>query len=315
MTQKSVARKHHYIPQAFLAGFTEQGKKDGQLYVFDPANGTSFRTIPKKVAAERDFNRVDVLGKPIDVVEKALASFEMNAIEAIKRVVESEAFPNDEDYILILNFLGLLAIRNPRLRKSFNESREAVCRRLLELVVSNTKVWEHHKVKAIAGGHEISTSVSFDDAREFVRRGEYDVTFSSEGNLRAEFGALDDVLRVLGQRSWSVLIAPKDGTEFICADHPVTLWSKSGSRESLGLGMTNTEIFLPLSKRVGFYGVYEEPLKEVVRCRASNVAIMNQRAMDTAQRHVYSASPSFSIWQDEMIREVSCISGAPRRKP
>lgn len=307
MNLRSAARKHHYVPQAFLAGFTEQGTKGGHLYVLAPESGMGFRTIPRNVAAERDFNRVDIEGEPIDVVEKALAAFEGEAIESIRRVVESEAYPDEEDYVSILNLLGLLAIRNPKLRKSFNQSREAVYRRISELLVSDKRVWEHHKGKAIAGGYEISEGVSFEDMRDFVERGDYDIIFSPEGNSRVEFRAFDGVLESLGQRTWSVVLAPEDGPQFICADHPVTLWSRSGSNEALGFGLKNTEVFLPLSKRVGFYGVYEEPLKEVVRCRASNVAIMNQRAVAAALRHVFSASPSFVVWQDGSIREVSCI--------
>jgi hypothetical protein len=34
--------------------------KEGQFYVLDPDSGKCFRTIPYNVAAERDFNRVDL---------------------------------------------------------------------------------------------------------------------------------------------------------------------------------------------------------------------------------------------------------------
>ena len=98
MVTKSVARRHHYVPQAYLAAFTSTGEKDGQFYVLDVETGRAFRTSPLNVGAQRDFNRVEVDGHPPDAIESALAPFEGSAVAAIRRVIDSEAFPNDSDW-------------------------------------------------------------------------------------------------------------------------------------------------------------------------------------------------------------------------
>ena len=302
---KSVARKHHYVSQAYLAAFTSSGTKDGQFFVLDVESGRAFRTTPGNVAAQRDFNRVDIEGHSPDVVENALAPFEGNAIDAIRRVVETQSFPSDSEWNLILNLLALFAVRNPRLRESFNRSREQTLRIIGDMLASDKKLWDGHMQKAKEAGEQFP-NVSFEEFKSFVERGNYKFEFHPEGNLRAEFNALDKVLPLLGQRIWSVLIAPPEGPEFICSDHPVTLVWKGAREGHVGYGLRETEVFFPIGRRVGFYGAYESPLKPVVTCRPLNVAIMNQRLVNSAERQVYSAVKSFVVWYKGSIREVCC---------
>lgn len=306
MTAKPIARRHHYLPQSYLAAFTDTGLKDGQFSVLDIQTGRSFRTSPLNVGAERDFNRVDIEGRPPDAIENALAPFEGEATAAIRRVINTEAFPSDSDWNLILNLLGLIAVRNPKLRGSFNQSREQVLRRVSDLLVSDKKIWSHHVKKAREAGEGISDSVSFEDVQRFVDAGNYRIEFHPEGNLRVEFHAFNELLPLLGQRTWSVLVAPPEGPEFISSDHPVTLVWKGERSGPVGFGLKETEVFLPLGRRVGFYGVFESPFEPVVTCEPGNVAKLNQRIAWNSERQVFSALESFFVWHEGNIREVHC---------
>jgi len=303
---KPTARRHHYLPQAYLAAFTTTELKDGQFCVLEVETGRAFRTSPLNVAAQRDFNRVDIEGRSPDAIESALAPFEGEAVAAVRRVIETQEYPNDIDWNLILNLLGLIAVRNPKLRGSFNRAREEVLRRTTDMLVLDKRIWEHHVKKAREAGEEISDTVTFEDFKRFVEGGEYEYEFHPEGNLRVEFGAFDKVLPLLGQRTWSVLIARPDGPEFICSDHPVTLEWKGGRSGPVGFGLPETEVFFPLGRRVGFYGVFETPLKSVVHCKPGHVATLNRRVAWNAERHVYSAQERFVVWHEGKIREVQC---------
>ena len=250
MKTKTIARRHHYLPQAYLAAFTGTGLKDGQFNVLDVQSGHSFRTSPINVAAERDFNRVDIEGHSPDAIENALAPLEGNAVTAIRKVIETEEFPNDRDWNLIINLLCLIAVRNPKFRESFNSSREQVLHRISDLLVSDKKIWDHYESKSDESGENIDKNVSFENAKKFVEKRNYRIEFSAEGNLRVEFDAFSNILPILGQRTWSVLIAPHDGPEFICSDHPVTLAWKGGRSGPIGYGLRDTEVFFPLGRRV-----------------------------------------------------------------
>ena len=308
MEIKSTARRHHYLPQAYLAAFTRTGSKYDKFFVLDVHRGRSFSTSPINVAVERDFNRIDIEGRSIDAIEQALAPFERQAAMAIRNVIESEKFPDDENFNLILNLLGLIAVHNPQLRKSFNHSREQLIHRIGDLLVSDKKIWEHHVKKARESGENINDDVSFDNVKQFIEERKYRLEFSPGSNLRVEFHAFDKLLPIIGQRTWSVLVAPNDGPELICSDHPVTLVWKSGNVGPLGYGLKETEVFFPLGRRVGFYGVFENPLKPVVKLKPSYAAMLNRRVALSAERHVFSALESFFIWHDGQIREVQCGS-------
>lgn len=308
MSTKPVARRHHYLPQAYLAAFTDDGTQDSQFFVLDVESGRRFSTSPKNVAVERDFNRVDIEGVSPDAIEQALSSLEERAAQAIRQVIAREEFPDGDGHNLILNLLGLIAVRNPKFRGSFNQSRAHSMRVIADLLVSDKKIWEHHVRKAREAGEIGETDVSFEDMKRFVEEGNYNIEFHPQGNLRVEFNAFDKLLPILGQRTWSVLVAPADGPEFVSSDHPVTLVWKNGQHGPVGYGLAGTAVFFPLGRRVGFYGVFENPMPPVVKLQPEVVARMNRRVAWNADRHVFSTLPSFVIWYEGKMREVNVVT-------
>lgn len=187
-------------------------------------------------------------------------------------------------------------------------------RRIGDILVSDEKIWNYHKTRAIESGAKISENVSFDDVKEFVEEGEFRIEFPTGTNLHVELHAFDKLLPILGQRWWSVLIAPDNGPEFICSDHPVVLVWKRGGAGPVGFGLRNTEVYFPFDRRVGFYGTYEDPLKRIVECSPGNVATMNMRVALNAERHVFSALQNFFMWHEGRIREVRCPEGIPGKR-
>lgn len=305
-TGTTIARRHHYLPQSYLARFTDEGTKEGQFFVLEVESGRTFRTSPKNVAVELDFNRVDIDGHPPDVIENALAPMEQKAVQAIANTVATGEFPNEDDYSSILNLICLIAVRNPFFRKSFNRAREQTIHIIGDLLVSDKQVWEHHVRKARENGENIPDSVSFEEMKRFIEERNYEIEFFPEDNLRVELNAFDNILSILGERTWSLIIAPSDGSEFICSDHPVAIDWKSGRQGPIGLGLRETEVFFPLSRRVGFYGTFEDPLKEVVHAKPGNVATMNRRVVFNAERHVFSPLESFAMWIEGDIKTINC---------
>lgn len=307
MGTNSTARRHHYLPQAYLAAFTSTGSKGDQLCVFDIHSRHPFRTSLKNVAIENDFNRINIEGVLPDAIEQALAPFEQQAVTAIRNVLKREEFPDDEDYIWILNLIGLIAVHNPSLRNSFNHSLEQVGHCLSDLLVSDKNIWEQYVKKAREVGETIIGDVSFEDMKRSVEDRKYRIEVPTEKNLHVEFRAFGKLLPILFQRTWSVLVAPKDGPEFICSDHPVTLFRKRRMSDPVGYASKETEVFFPLGRRIGFYGVFEAPLPPVVTLQPEHVGRMNRRVEMNAERHVFSALQSFFVWHKGQIREVVCV--------
>jgi len=163
--------------------------------------------------------------------------------------------------------------------------------------------------KAQEAGYVEQNDVSFEEMKRFIEEHNYKIEFAPEGNLRVEFPVLNGLLPLLGERIWSLLVAPNSGPSFVCSDHPVVLtWKKLGGHGPIGYGLKKTEIFFPLGPRTGFYGVYEEHLPTVVTMKPAQVAIMNRRVAESAKRHVFSKTDMFIIWYKGKIREVKCGS-------
>ena len=135
---RPLARRHHFLPQGYLAGFTDTDRKDGTLHVIDLKSRRSFPTSPLNVAVARDFKRIDIEGHPPDIIESALSPIENSAITAIRRISELEKFPNDADYNHILNLLSLIIAQNPKSRRALNAYRTQSAETKLEWLVSRT---------------------------------------------------------------------------------------------------------------------------------------------------------------------------------
>lgn len=76
---------------------------------------------------------------------------------------------------------------------------------------------------------------------------------------------------------------------------------------------------MPLGRKVGLYGTFEDPLLPIVNLRADAVAAMNARLFANAERCVFSCLNKFSIKHKGLVREVECSptkrSGRPPKTP
>jgi hypothetical protein len=249
------------------------------------------------VAVEKDFKRVDIEGKPIDAIENALASIEDQAIQAIRRLMELEAFPSDTDHNLILNLLSLALAQNPKSRRNLNRTRTRETVESLEWLVASQANWERHVSLARMAGEELKGDLSYDRARRFVEERRYTIAFDSEGVLREEFRAQDELLSALGKRTWTILLAPKAGPYFISSDYPFSLVMEHGFRGHPTFLTENTELFFPLSKTVGFIGILGTALRPVVRATTKVIAIMNCRVLRQADQRLFLSERSFLTYE------------------
>jgi hypothetical protein len=67
-------RKHHYVPQFYLAGFTDDGTLGGSLHVTDRTRRKVWPSNPKNAAHQRDFHKIE--GTDPMIVEKLLGQCE-----------------------------------------------------------------------------------------------------------------------------------------------------------------------------------------------------------------------------------------------
>ena len=80
-------RAHHFVPQCWLAGFTDSGQKDGMLYGFDLKRKKQWRCKPSAVGQRHDFYRVEdpALSDPL-AIKKLFSKIESGFCPVSKRL-------------------------------------------------------------------------------------------------------------------------------------------------------------------------------------------------------------------------------------
>src|SRR5713101_4902026 len=108
-----LARRHHFLPQFYLAGFTYSASRDDFLWVLDQSEAKQWRARPAEIAHQRDFYRVDLPGVAPDSIERAFSIFEARAAPIVKRVIDTRHLPSGEDFVVLLNLIAWIAVKIP----------------------------------------------------------------------------------------------------------------------------------------------------------------------------------------------------------
>jgi hypothetical protein len=144
-----VARRNHYVARCYLKAFSVQRKKKRQVQVFDKKTRQTFATATDNVALEGNFNTVEVEGLEPDFFEKAMAEFEGELAPALERIIGAQSLQNDaDDYAMLLNFVTMLALRNPRQREMMRDFQERVTKQIMNVAISGK---ESHRSRLSQG--------------------------------------------------------------------------------------------------------------------------------------------------------------------
>ena len=289
-TKTKFARNHHFVPRGYLAGFTDNGTRDGRLFVSDLVSRSIFQTKPRNVAAARDFNRIDADGKDPDAFERSLGEFEGRAVSVIRGIRESGALPAAEELSYVINLMALFVVRNPKSRRAMNAARRHTVRVIGDMLSSDRRLFEYHIAKAKDNGFiRKDADVSFEAMRKFIEDDQYTVEVSTGESLSLELGVFQNTLRLLGSRYWSLVIAATNAPDFVTCDHPVAVVFKDPKmRGPIGYGLPRTEVSFPFGTRQALLGVLEDPLQLRLEASAEQVAAINSRTVYHADRQVYS---------------------------
>ncbi len=300
-----VAKRHHFVPKCYLESFSVKNakKKKSNLYAFDAVERKVFRPAPDNVALQTDFNTIDLEGHKPDAFENAMASVESDIGPALVRIVEAKSLKNEEDRTLLLNLIGLLHIRNPRLRERFRGFRERIAKVVLDVALSSPQMWDSQVKKAKeAGFMPADADADYDKLKKSYNPDDYKIEVPNVENIRTEMETFDHILPLLFERKWVLAKAPEGSAGFISSDHPVCLmWSEPNpARANRGPGLKHkgTEILFPISPSLAVIGAYELENAEA-DLTEEEVAASNGTIAVFAQRQVYAPTMNFKYQIDQ----------------
>jgi len=99
------ARRHHFVPQCYLKGFTVERKKKRRITVFDAKESKVFTAAIDNVALERDFNRIEIDGLAPDAFENAMAKFESEISAVLDRIKATLSIAAEPDRTALINLI------------------------------------------------------------------------------------------------------------------------------------------------------------------------------------------------------------------
>src|SRR3972149_10362882 len=108
-------KSHHYLSQFYLAGFTDNGTKEGSLICLDLKTAKCFTTTPAKVARRKHLFTHRIRNLPPDAFEKAYQSIEDQVAPVLKRIIDNKNMDYQYDLPFLIRLFVFNLLRNPHL--------------------------------------------------------------------------------------------------------------------------------------------------------------------------------------------------------
>lgn len=307
------------MPQAYLRAFAEGTGRQARIWAFDRVDGKAFLTLVRNVASRRDFNRIEADGVDPNALEQAFGHFEGSAAAALERIQYAGSFSVQEDRLLILNLVALLAVRNPRWRRQTGGMLSHAGEQMLRMMVANKERWETTQKRAQPelGGTD-DERISYEEARDFVHDpSRYKIVPNQTHQIGLELNVLNMVLKTLAARKWTLLVAGDKAGNFVTSDHPVCLIDISERPSSIygiGFGTAETAVLFPVSKKLLLSGRFEG--NEAVRAIGPvDVARVNAQIIQRADRQVFACDASFAYLTRNGLMKGSQLVSDPFFQP
>ena len=287
------ARRHHYLPESYLAGFTASGRKDDFLYVFDleSDDGQVEKRRPRNVAFQNDYHRLDWPGLPPDHLEKSFfAELEDKLAPALQRVRQCEDV-SSEDIDSLLQLVALCAVRVPPMRQAQMKMLENDTGCSLEEALAKDDAWRLVLDWSARNNLRIENTL-----QALLRRPDLHAARSQYWIFVNTMMYQDTALRQLSKRNWGLYVAPEDDAHFICSDSPFAIHHVPAVMpyRTPKFDDLDTEATFPVSRRTALIGTFDS--EDYVRdVGVKAMARTNLGAMKNATRFLYSSAEDF-VW-------------------
>ncbi|MGD0579357.1 MAG: DUF4238 domain-containing protein [Bryobacteraceae bacterium] len=288
-TDEAEPRRHHFVPQCWLAGFTESGTNEGRLWVTDLSRQKQWATTPEHAGHIRDFYRLSEPTPDPVAVEKFFSELESQVAPILKSIDRERRPPNDDELDELLHFMAYQWVRVPRFRPYALEIVGRLTRQKLAEELQSRDTWLAGLKKA--GMDPDAPGADYEGMKRFFESGEFNITAETDWYMQRAFKDADGIFPLLRERYWGTSFTAKG--RLIASDNPVVLEGPKGQN----IGFKNAEFVLyPMSRHVFLTGTLEHVRRPVFNF--NYFASLNTMMLLGADAQVYSYIPDFS-WLDE----------------
>jgi hypothetical protein len=291
-------KKHHYVPQFYLAGFTKTGRKDDELFVLDQQRRKQWPATPATAAFEKHFHTIDSTSPGADgdpmAIERKLATLEGQWANALREINEKRQLNADETFGTLMQFTAFMAVRVPSIRGIISDFID----RSSKLEIKAMLATSHGQAQFRRSFEQMGRPLSDEEFAQLVafgQSGQFTVSFDQTWHVLEMIRLSLPVMFALGQRKWSIWEVRDDAPDLFCSDRPVSLtpFNETKAWQPLGFGTPNTVLTVPLNRRLALVSLLEVELPKVQMDRPG-VARINSLTGGRANQ-LYSADADF-VW-------------------
>jgi hypothetical protein len=269
-------RKHHFLPQFYLSGFSTDGRG---LYQIEKRTGRHYGCQIKDAGAMRDYHDVDADGvADRQAFEKRLAELEGWQATQLRDVLAGGIL-NPGQRSEILQLLAIMRMRVPAMKEHVDA--------LYTSHVRSAAVLMEREGRLGAAPMVNGKRLSMEDV---------EITIANWKRLEVMFrlGMDEEVLQLL-TRMQVTLYRAAFGTRFVTSDQPVAIYHPLGHRSGAGLATPGVQISFPLSSRACI--VLEHGAADASEKQASSefVAEINRRTTVMASEYVYTGESAVEL--------------------
>lgn len=264
----SIAKLHHYVPQAYLRGFASNQERV-RVIPLDRSRRPYTPSV-KNVAAQNHFYTVGEFEQP-DAFEKALSKVEGQALRIIKGFVDGEFPPSEENRFAFAHYMALQSVRGPDARRTTEHLRASMVR-----------------LEVGAGGREnvgawVRNSLGFDPTPEqeaqiwdeATQPGGPPIEFSNLAHIQNAVETALELTPYLVNRPWTLVRF--DRRSLITSDAPVSLLRRPDDEPWAGVGFaTAWGVTFPLTRKLGL--LMSDPMALLEGVEADDTRIQKLRA-------------------------------------
>ncbi len=283
-------KRHHYIPQFYLKGFTDS-KNEPYIWIYDKEhNGRIIKSTAKDIAVKKHYFTFMTQDqeKDSETVENLLAVIETEAAAVFRKIHAGETI-TDIDKSTFAVFVASMMLRVPNFRNNVQSSLSQVMKKLFIMMASNKEAFEK-SVREYEQESGETFTMPIEKLRQIqLDQNKYDVIVDSQYALGMSLAMVKEMASILGAMEWTFLKATTEH-KYICSDNPLFYCDLSNDPRSLygvGLMSKNIEVTIPLSRDVAAFGNWKRGRGYI---QANNAAVkdINRRTVSAALRFVFS---------------------------
>ena len=303
----NTSRNQHYIPQFYLKGFLDPSCPKKQLCVIDKTERRHFLTNPRNVGSKRDFNRVEILGRPDDAERRVFGLIDRETGKALKYIADHKKLPTDTKMRDLIYFVAVLAAHNPYIRDILIKAETELYKQRMRHLVSSREVYESEMQRVRPSGPKVPYEV----AKQIGEEKGYTIKieFPHGYHMGHELKTIQEVVFPLFSRmQWSLLIAEEGTSDFACSDRPVVLFNiidpphpRQSSNTLTEPTVTDTELTMPLNLRMALNATFKDP-SAIAIVGERTVAGINERTILAAERQIYCSHLDFKFLDGEKMK-------------